>query len=117
MSRFEPTGQEFSHGPDCDLCGGSRSPRPGLICVGEHRPPEAHAELALCLCRDGLLYRANIPRGVKALLAHRFQIPIANVVLVEDVVDEADIPVALRPKGPGGIDIGAAGMRTGRAKL
>lgn len=99
----------------CDLCGGSRSPRPGLICVGDHNPPDAYADLALCLCRAGQEYRAQIPRGIKALLADRFRLPVENVVLVEDVVDEADIPATLRPKVS--LDIGAAGQRQGKGRL
>ncbi len=101
MSRYEPTGDEFTRGPDCDLCGGSRSPRPGLICVGD---PATHADLALCLCRDGQTYRAQMPR-IRDYLADRFHVPADHVVLVEEVVDAADLPV--RPP----IDIGAAGMR------
>lgn len=94
----------------CVLCGGA-----GLICVGDHHPPDAYADLAICLCWQGRLFRAQIDRGVFALLADRYHLPVEHVGLVEEFVDEADIPPALRLVK--GFDIGAAGQKVGRAKL
>lgn len=95
----------------CQLCEGL-----GMIALGVDVPGEGYQDIAICLCRKGLNLRAQIDRGLYALLAKTHGIPIENIGLIEEMVDPADLPPSLRPKVKS-VDIGAAGMKPGKAKL
>lgn len=98
----------------CVLCGGK-----GLFQIGYHEPPGAQGDLALCLCRAGLSFRAQIDRGVYDLLAAKYSVPLENVGLAEEFLDPEDIPATMRARQSTTVpDISDAGARhVGKAKL
>ncbi len=88
----------------------------GLIPLGVHLPAEGYQQIAVCLCRNGKNLRAQIPRGLYALLAETHHLQIEDIGLVEEMIDWKDIPAALRPKSST-LDIGAAGARQQKGRL
>ena len=96
----------------CPLCADK-----GLFRIGYHEPPNAQGDLAICLCRPGRNFRAQIERGVLPLLAHRYAVPVDNVGLAEEFLDVEDIPASMRMRPVPSLDIAEAGVRVGKAKL